>query len=233
MLRKELAVISFEFDSGGPSRIETWIPAVSATGVPVVWQPESDAQSMEAFVDANNLEKIIYLQNKQPKWDEVHGGHVLNFQGRVTESSVKNFQLCSPHSEDPDEVVLQFGRVGKHKFNMDLRYPMSPIQAFAVCVACLDGKIADRKGYEYFKKLTGQNAQSEATGVTGSSSFESRSGKMSALQSGQGSSSAGMAGATATQTDGSMKGSSTISGILRENIPSSQYIRDRLARSFK
>ena len=24
--------------------------------------------------------KLFYLQNKAPKWDEAHGGHVLNFQ---------------------------------------------------------------------------------------------------------------------------------------------------------
>lgn len=52
-----------------------------------------------------------------PKWDEAHGGHVLNFHGRVTESSVKNFQLCV---QDCEEVSLQFGRVGKHKFTMDV-----------------------------------------------------------------------------------------------------------------
>ncbi len=51
-----------------------------------------------------------------------------SLQGRVTESSVKNFQLCCASAEDPDQVVLQFGRVGKHKFNMDLRFPLSPMQ---------------------------------------------------------------------------------------------------------
>ena len=24
--------------------------------------------------------KLMFLQNKTPKWDEAHGGHVLNFQ---------------------------------------------------------------------------------------------------------------------------------------------------------
>lgn len=62
------------------------------------------------------------------------------------------------HGAVEDIVVLQFGRVGKHRFNMDLRYPLSPLQAFSICVACLDGKIADRKGYEYIKKLTGTAA---------------------------------------------------------------------------
>jgi hypothetical protein len=31
--------------------------------------------------------------SQRPKWDDSIGGHVLNFQGRVTMSSVKNFQL--------------------------------------------------------------------------------------------------------------------------------------------
>lgn len=32
---------------------------------------------------------------------------------------------------------------------------MGLFQAFAISVACMDGKIADRKGYEYMRKLTG------------------------------------------------------------------------------
>jgi hypothetical protein len=38
---------------------------------------------------------------------------VLNFQGRVTESSVKNFQLTTIDDGTNDDVVLQFGRIGK------------------------------------------------------------------------------------------------------------------------
>ena len=93
----------------------------------------------------------------------------------MTESSVKNFQLVCLNSDhcDPEDITLQFGRVGKHRFTMDLLYPLSPLQvlhptyilgfphcitvcqAFSICVACLDGKIADRKGYEFIKKIAG------------------------------------------------------------------------------
>lgn len=162
MLRKEFGVISFEFDSGGPSHIEVWVPYVSPSGVMSNWQPDNDAASMETAVDEKrDMDTLFYLQNKAPKWDEAHGGHVLNFQGRVTESSVKNFQLCCPDSENPDDVVLQFGRVAKNRFTMDFKYPLSPYQAFSICVSCLDGKIADRKGYEYIKKLTGGSAAAD------------------------------------------------------------------------
>ncbi len=44
------------------------------------WQPDSDAGSMEAKVEAKDFDQLFYLQNKTPKWDEAHGGHVLNFQ---------------------------------------------------------------------------------------------------------------------------------------------------------
>jgi len=38
--------------------------------------------------------------------------------------------------------VLQFGRVAEHHFTMDYQYPMSAIQAFAICLSSLDGKLA-------------------------------------------------------------------------------------------
>lgn len=47
------------------------------------------------------------------------GAYVLNFYGRVTMASVKNFQLVS--TEDFDRIILQFGRVAKDEFTMDFQ----------------------------------------------------------------------------------------------------------------
>lgn len=55
-------------------------------------------------------------------------------------ASVKNFQLCDP--DELDDVAVQFGRVGKEEFNMDLKWPMSPFQAFAITLSSFDSKIA-------------------------------------------------------------------------------------------
>jgi hypothetical protein len=44
---------------------------------------------------------------------------------------VKNFQLCCASVDFPDEVVLQFGRIAKDRFTLDLKYPMSPFQVRA------------------------------------------------------------------------------------------------------
>jgi len=38
--------------------------------------------------------------------------YCLNFGGRVTEASVKNFQLVA--EDNPDHVILQFGKVTVH-----------------------------------------------------------------------------------------------------------------------
>ena len=61
------------------------------------------------------------------------GAYVLNFNGRVTMASVKNFQLVDP--EDQENVLLQFGRVGKDVFNMDYQWPLSPLQVCSSAVA--------------------------------------------------------------------------------------------------
>ena len=53
----------------------------------------------------NNNNSIMILENKSPKWNEQIGAYVLNFSGRVTMASVKNFQLVLPKS---DNVILQF-----------------------------------------------------------------------------------------------------------------------------
>ena len=78
--------------------------------------------------------------NKPPRWNDQVGAYVLNFNGRVTMASVKNFQLVDP--EEQNVVILQFGRVGKDEFTMDLQWPMSPLQAFAITMSSFDSKFA-------------------------------------------------------------------------------------------
>ena len=41
---------------------------------------------------------IVELHNKTPRWNEETQSYVLNFHGRVTQASVKNFQIV--HSND-------------------------------------------------------------------------------------------------------------------------------------
>jgi tubby-related protein 1 len=52
-----------------------------------------------------NMRDLQFLINKPPRWNEQIGAYVLNFNGRVTMASVKNFQLVDP--DEQNSVVLQ------------------------------------------------------------------------------------------------------------------------------
>ncbi|KAL5776633.1 hypothetical protein ACOSP7_009559 [Xanthoceras sorbifolium] len=100
-------------------------------------------------------ERPLILRNKAPRWHEQLQCWCLNFRGRVTVASVKNFQLIAatqpaagaptpsqPAQSDHDKIILQFGKVGKDMFTMDYRYPLSAFQAFAICLSSFDTKLA-------------------------------------------------------------------------------------------
>eukprot|EP00475_Leptophrys_vorax_P009647 TRINITY_DN16387_c0_g2_i2.p1 TRINITY_DN16387_c0_g2~~TRINITY_DN16387_c0_g2_i2.p1 ORF type:complete len:371 (+),score=-31.82 TRINITY_DN16387_c0_g2_i2:166-1113(+) len=93
------------------------------------------------------LREPMILRNKPPRWHEQLQCWCLNFRGRVTVASVKNFQLIEGNGgggvEDADRpVLLQFGKIGKDVFTMDYRYPLSAFQAFAICLSSFDTKVA-------------------------------------------------------------------------------------------
>ncbi|CAH9109056.1 unnamed protein product [Cuscuta europaea] len=91
-------------------------------------------------------DRPLVLKNKGPRWHEQLQCWCLNFHGRVTVASVKNFQLvaASPENGAPphEKVILQFGKVAKDVYTMDFRYPLSAFLAFAICLSSFDTKTA-------------------------------------------------------------------------------------------
>ena len=84
---------------------------------------------------------LLALQNRPPWWNVELGAFVLNFGGRVSVASVKNFQLCDRN--DQDHIMLQFGRIqGRHSFTMDFQHPLTAMQAFAIAISSLQSKIS-------------------------------------------------------------------------------------------
>jgi hypothetical protein len=99
-------------------------------------------------IEHHQLNPLV-LKNKAPRWHEQLQCWCLNFRGRVTVASVKNFQLVAALDPSPvlpqselDKVILQFGKIGKDIFTMDYRYPLSAFQAFAICLSSFDTKLA-------------------------------------------------------------------------------------------
>ncbi len=82
------------------------------------------------------------FKNKTPKWNKNIEAYVLNFYGRATISSIKNFIMIKANeNEDADARVL-FGKFGKQLFNLDIRHPYNLIQGIALALSSFDKKLA-------------------------------------------------------------------------------------------
>ncbi|TYI05892.1 hypothetical protein ES332_A10G120500v1 [Gossypium tomentosum] len=106
----------------------------------------SKSASMENSVSDQKNGGLVLI-NKAPRWHEQLQCWCLNFHGRVTIASVKNFQLVASPEKGPagpehEKIILQFGKVGKDLFTMDYRYPISVFQAFAICLSSFETRIA-------------------------------------------------------------------------------------------
>ncbi|XP_029800420.1 tubby-related protein 1 isoform X2 [Suricata suricatta] len=142
-LRQELAAVIYETNVlgfRGPRRMTVIIPGMNTEDERVPIRPRNASDGLLVRWQNKTLESLIELHNKPPIWNEDSGSYTLNFQGRVTQASVKNFQIV--HADDPDYIVLQFGRVAEDAFTLDYRYPLCALQAFAIALSSFDGKLA-------------------------------------------------------------------------------------------
>nr|XP_055046411.1 tubby-related protein 3 isoform X1 [Misgurnus anguillicaudatus] len=141
--RQELAAICYETNVlgfKGPRKMTVIIPGMNMNFERVPVRPACDQESLLNKWQNHSLENLIELHNKAPVWNDDTQSYVLNFHGRVTQASVKNFQIV--HDNDPDYIVMQFGRVAEDIFTLDFNYPMCALQAFAIGLSSFDSKLA-------------------------------------------------------------------------------------------
>ncbi|XP_057633198.1 tubby protein homolog isoform X3 [Chionomys nivalis] len=142
-LRQELAAVCYETNVlgfKGPRKMSVIVPGMNMVHERVCIRPRNEHETLLARWQNKNTETIIELQNKTPVWNDDTQSYVLNFHGRVTQASVKNFQII--HGNDPDYIVMQFGRVAEDVFTMDYNYPLCALQAFAIALSSFDSKLA-------------------------------------------------------------------------------------------
>ncbi|KAL7747516.1 hypothetical protein RI367_007108 [Sorochytrium milnesiophthora] len=111
-LREELAVVLYEpnlLGFKGPRKMTIVIPSMTGDGRRRKIVPTTHAETMLEQMKVPMNDNILWLTNKSPQWNDENNSYVLNFNGRVTVASVKNFQVV--HSNDIDYIVMQFGRV--------------------------------------------------------------------------------------------------------------------------
>nr|XP_019933327.2 protein king tubby 2 [Aedes albopictus] len=141
--RLDLAVVIYDTNIlgfKGPRNMTVLLPGMTEDDQRV---KISSADGQLGLLDSwksKNMDNVVELHNKTPIWNDETQSYVLNFHGRVTQASVKNFQLV--HDSDPDYIVMQFGRTSDDIFTMDFRYPLCAFQAFAIALSSFDGKLA-------------------------------------------------------------------------------------------
>ena len=142
-VRQELAAAIYETNVlgfKGPRKMTVVIPAMTHDHKRIEVKPKSDSGTLLERWKSTNMTDLLELHNKQPVWSDETQAYVLNFHGRVTQASVKNFQLV--HSADEDYIVLQFGRIAENTFTLDYNFPMCALQAFAIALSSFDSKMA-------------------------------------------------------------------------------------------
>ncbi|KAM7381828.1 hypothetical protein PAMA_012608 [Pampus argenteus] len=142
-VRQELAAICYETNVlgfKGPRKMTVIIPGMLENDKRVSIRPQNDLDTLLVRHANGNTDKLITLVNKSPSWNEQTDSYVLNFHGRVTQASVKNFQII--HPDNDEYIVMQFGRVAENVFSMDYSFPMCALQAFAITLSSFDGKLA-------------------------------------------------------------------------------------------
>jgi len=143
-IREELGCVTYEPNrtSVGPRKMRVVIPDVDENGVSSkVVRPMSRQDRLVTRLSGGDLKDLMKFSNREPVFREDLGAYCLDFGGRVSMASVKNFQLIN--TEDPSMGnILQFGRVADDMFTMDFQWPLSPFQAFAICLSSCDTKLA-------------------------------------------------------------------------------------------
>jgi tubby-related protein 1 len=123
-------------DGSQPRKMTLLLPKIdSKTQEPIAYQLEKEgADSMSELLKKNTdviLSPNFHLfETKDPIFEG--GNYRLNFNGRVSVPSVKNFQLVS--LDDNDDIICQFGKVGDDRFHLDYKAPLNAFQAFALAL---------------------------------------------------------------------------------------------------
>ena len=84
--------------------------------------------------------QLVLMKTRKPQWSDSAQAWTLNFKGRVKLASKKNFMLVDK-SDETEAVLMLFGRVGRNRFSLDYREPLSVLQVTAVALSSFASKM--------------------------------------------------------------------------------------------
>ena len=90
------------------------------------------------------------MHERTSKYDPL-SSCLVDFKSRANIASTKNAQFIESSAQDAkmslddeykEPYILQFGKTTEDCFNVDVRYPLTLLQAFAICVSRFDAKMS-------------------------------------------------------------------------------------------
>lgn len=140
-VRCELGIMEYKSNVLGtrsPRKLKMYLPPITSDGKVTIHRPKSTSSDAGIRGSGNNQKPPFKLMNKKPVWNEKTQSYQLNYYGRASVASVKNFQLV--HPETPEQVFLQLGKISNNTFILDFQYPFSPLLAFATAIGSFSSK---------------------------------------------------------------------------------------------
>jgi len=100
---------------------------------------EDGSPAVVCEVCSESSEKLGHtmLTTRRPKWNPRHKTLTLDFRGRVSMASAKNFQLEVLGQPEPGQSRLLFGKIAVDKYVLDFQRPLGTVHAFAAALSSL------------------------------------------------------------------------------------------------
>jgi hypothetical protein len=98
---------------------------------------------------ANNKVSLSFY-NSKPEWDYQYNNYKMDFNGRVKQTSKKNFILVKDNKkiekedifQDSENNILQCGKIDDKTYALDFISPLTPFEAFCISITSLSTKIS-------------------------------------------------------------------------------------------
>eukprot|EP00735_Rhodelphis_limneticus_P006257 TRINITY_DN18640_c0_g1::TRINITY_DN18640_c0_g1_i1::g.20380::m.20380 TRINITY_DN18640_c0_g1::TRINITY_DN18640_c0_g1_i1::g.20380 ORF type:complete len:316 (+),score=42.68,sp/Q9Z273/TULP1_MOUSE/32.43/1e-27,Tub/PF01167.13/69,Tub/PF01167.13/3.9e-26,DUF3527/PF12043.3/0.00012 TRINITY_DN18640_c0_g1_i1:88-1035(+) len=129
--------------SGTPRRMDILLPALSSSKRFEPHRPQVEHDQLwDRFKRHTHQESFVAVQNEPPKWNPKTQMHELKFRNRDLVPSVKNFRALITEEGGKPRCVLEFAKLREDKFVVEFMHPLSPLQAFTICVTSIVNKKA-------------------------------------------------------------------------------------------
>ncbi|CAJ0918413.1 unnamed protein product [Ranitomeya imitator] len=132
-VRQELAAVCYETNVlgfKGPRKMSVLIPGMNINHERIPFQPHNSSFSVAKQTPGEHHRAAQQGPGVERRHAVLRG---LNFHGRVTHASVKNFQIVHDNDLWPG---------GDDLFTLDYSYPLCALQAFSVALSSFDSKLA-------------------------------------------------------------------------------------------